>query len=108
MDEILQLAQSDASKPLCVVLFLVVATLWKKLATREKEISEKSTRIRLLSELVTRTQGLRIEDQKEHSRQQRQLMVNLFQASRAASPLSLDDVLELPERDFELRSLPKK
>lgn len=101
LEAIKNLAESDASKPLCVVLCLVVVALWKRIATL-------STRTSLLNELVTRIQESRIEDQKEHSRQQRLLIESLLRSSQAAQPLSLDDVLELDEKDFVLRSSPKR
>lgn len=105
---ITELADSGASRPICVVLCLVVLALWKKLADKDKEISEKSIRIRLLNELVTRTQDLRIADANEHSKQQREMIGNLLKASQGAQPLNLHDVLELDESDFELRSLPRR
>ena len=101
LEAIKNLAESDASRPLCVVLCLVVVALWKRIATL-------STRTSLLNELVTRIQESRIEDQKEHSRQQRLLIESLLRSSQAAQPLSLDDVLKLEERDFVLRSSPRK
>lgn len=101
LELIKQLAESDASRPLCVVLCLVVVALWKRVVTL-------STRTSLLNELVTRTQESRIAEQKENSRQQRLLIERLLRASQGAQPLSLDDVLELQENDFELRSSPRK